>query len=51
MKKCISCNKEVTRDFVEFKCPKCGKAGITRCFKCRSTSKVYKCPQCGFEGP
>jgi len=46
---CVSCKKEVTNDFVKFKCPACGKDMI-RCFDCRKTSTHYKC-SCGFEGP
>ncbi|MDO8537438.1 MAG: zinc finger domain-containing protein [archaeon] len=51
MKVCTSCNKEVTQEFVEFPCPKCGKHKIIRCLNCRITSKTYKCDNCGFEGP
>ncbi|MCD6478721.1 MAG: RNA-binding protein [Candidatus Diapherotrites archaeon] len=51
MKKCISCNTVVTNDYVAFKCPNCLKATIIRCDKCRGSSKPYKCPECGFEGP
>jgi predicted RNA-binding Zn-ribbon protein involved in translation (DUF1610 family) len=51
MKVCDSCNKEVTDNFVEFKCPKCNKNNIIRCLHCRSTSKEYICKQCGFTGP
>ncbi|MFH1586583.1 MAG: zinc finger domain-containing protein [Candidatus Diapherotrites archaeon] len=50
MKICTTCNKEVTGDYVEFKCPKCDKEIIIRCGHCRSTSKTYQC-SCGFEGP
>ncbi|MEM4053898.1 MAG: hypothetical protein QW646_09150 [Ignisphaera sp.] len=24
---------------------------IWRCYRCRSSSVIYKCPNCGFEGP
>jgi len=51
LKVCSSCNKEVTDDFVEFKCPKCGKSRVVRCEHCRQTGKAYKCKECGFEGP
>ncbi len=51
MKICSTCNKEVADNFVEFRCPSCGKAPIIRCFHCRKTAKAYKCPECGFEGP
>jgi len=50
MKKCISCNKEVGNNYVEFKCPGCKKTKMIRCENCRATSKSYKC-ECGFEGP
>ena len=51
MKACSTCNKEVTSDFVEFRCPKCGKTAIIRCEACRKTAKTYNCSECGFEGP
>ncbi|MEK6941977.1 MAG: zinc finger domain-containing protein [archaeon] len=51
MKVCTTCNTQVTKSFVEFKCPKCAKTHIIRCDHCRTTSKAYKCPECGFEGP
>ena len=51
MKVCGACNREVTDDFVEFKCPSCGKSRIVRCEKCRQQAKPYKCEECGFEGP
>ena len=51
MKTCSTCNKAVMDDYIEFKCPKCGKAKIVRCKHCRETSKIYACPECGFEGP
>ncbi|MGC8587298.1 MAG: zinc finger domain-containing protein [Candidatus Micrarchaeia archaeon] len=49
-KTCISCGR-LTKDYVEFKCPNCGKANIVRCSHCRETYVRYKCPECGFEGP
>lgn len=51
MKVCITCNKEVAKGYVEFKCPKCLKAKIIRCQHCRTTSKTYTCQACGFVGP
>ncbi|MCK9292919.1 MAG: zinc finger domain-containing protein [archaeon] len=51
MEQCTSCNIEVTQDYTTFKCPKCGKAKIIRCNRCKSTSKPYKCPECNFIGP
>ncbi|MDD5148252.1 MAG: zinc finger domain-containing protein [Candidatus ainarchaeum sp.] len=51
MKTCSTCNREVVSDYVEFKCPQCGKERIIRCLHCRKTAKTYKCPECGFIGP
>lgn len=51
MKKCTSCKREVTDDYVEFKCPKCGKEIIIRCLHCRKLVAPYVCTKCGFEGP
>jgi len=51
MLRCSSCQKEVTDDYVRFKCPKCGKEEVVRCMKCRGTVAKYKCGSCGFEGP
>jgi len=51
MKKCTSCNKIVTDDKTEFKCPSCGKETIIRCNSCKMTSKEYTCKECGFVGP
>ncbi|MDO8646900.1 MAG: zinc finger domain-containing protein [Candidatus Diapherotrites archaeon] len=51
MKVCSSCNIKIGKEFVEFKCPKCGKETIVRCKNCRSTSKPYTCKTCGFIGP
>ncbi|MCK4319298.1 RNA-binding protein [Candidatus Micrarchaeota archaeon] len=48
MKRCISCGK-ITKKFVEFPCPDCGKK-IVRCIQCKKTRVAYKCP-CGFKGP
>ncbi|NYZ79849.1 DUF1610 domain-containing protein [Candidatus Micrarchaeota archaeon] len=51
MQKCSSCKREVTDDYVKFKCPKCGKSVIVRCMKCRDNVIPYTCGECGFEGP
>ncbi|HOD89895.1 MAG TPA: zinc finger domain-containing protein [archaeon] len=51
METCTSCKKEVTKDYVSFKCPNCGKTKIVRCNRCKAISKIYKCPECGFIGP
>ncbi len=51
MLKCTSCKREVTDNYVRFKCPKCGKAEIIRCLECRDSAVTYVCPECGFEGP
>ncbi|MEM7826695.1 MAG: zinc finger domain-containing protein [Candidatus Aenigmatarchaeota archaeon] len=50
---CTSCHRNVITEenFVKFMCPLCGKAEIVRCEKCRKLSIIYKCPECGFEGP
>ncbi len=50
MKVCTTCNRE-TQDFVEFRCPACGKSAIVRCQQCRQTAKTYRCEECGFTGP
>ncbi|MFA5931199.1 MAG: zinc finger domain-containing protein [archaeon] len=51
MKTCTSCNKTVTNNHVEFKCPNCGKSTIVRCEHCKQVSKEYTCKECGFVGP
>ncbi|HIH09333.1 MAG TPA: RNA-binding protein [Candidatus Diapherotrites archaeon] len=50
MKVCITTNKIVTNDFVEFHCPGC-KQRIIRSLEARAKSLPYKCPDCGFSGP
>ncbi|MCD4740518.1 zinc finger domain-containing protein [archaeon] len=50
MKKCISCKKEVTDDYVKFNCPNCKKE-LVRCHNCRKNVIKYKCPECEFTGP
>jgi hypothetical protein len=51
MLRCSSCQKEVTDNYVRFKCPNCGKQEIIRCMRCREIVAAYKCKDCGFEGP
>lgn len=48
--KCVSCNREVTDDYVRFKCPGC-KRELIRCMECRNNVTSYKCPECALEGP
>ncbi len=48
--RCVSCHREVSDDFVRFKCPKCGHE-IIRCIECRERAVPWVCPNCGFEGP
>ena len=50
VKRCITTNKVVTDDFVEFKCPGCGER-LVRSIHARVRSMDYKCPGCGFTGP
>ncbi len=50
MKTCISTNKMVTNDFIEFHCPGCNER-IVRSLDSRARSLEYKCPTCGFTGP
>jgi len=51
MIECTSCGKEVTDNYVEFKCPECGKTQIKRCDRCRQRCIPYECSECGFKGP
>jgi predicted RNA-binding Zn-ribbon protein involved in translation (DUF1610 family) len=51
MKKCSSCGREVKQNYVEFKCPACGKTDVVRCNSCRILGTKYKCGECGFTGP
>ena len=51
IKKCSTLNVEVAKDFVEFKCPACGKSRIVRSMKARKMGLEYTCPECGFVGP
>ncbi len=48
--KCVSCGKDV-KDYVEFKCLKCGEYKIIRCDSCRVLGRKYTCPKCGFAWP
>ncbi len=50
---CNSCGTNLIGedDFVRFDCPKCGEETVIRCRKCRRKKNVYKCGECGFEGP
>ena len=50
MKTCVTTNKVVTDDFVEFKCPNCGER-IVRSLDSRRRSLEYACTGCGFKGP
>ncbi|MEI7961943.1 MAG: zinc finger domain-containing protein [archaeon] len=51
MKTCTSCNKVVTKNHIEFKCPNCGKNTIVRCASCKENAKIYACKECEFVGP
>ncbi|MCF7860843.1 zinc finger domain-containing protein [Candidatus Woesearchaeota archaeon] len=50
---CISCKKSVENEqgVTKFDCPNCGKSEIVRCKSCKKIAALYKCPECGFEGP
>ena len=50
MKTCTTCNKVVTSNHIEFKCPSCGKTNIVRCASCKEDSKEYKCKECVLVG-
>ena len=51
--KCVSCGRKVEseQNWVEFKCPGCGKTRILRCEKCKKLENQYTCEKCGFVGP
>ncbi|MDO8427893.1 MAG: zinc finger domain-containing protein [Candidatus Diapherotrites archaeon] len=51
IKKCQTCNREIIRDYIEFKCPACLKTRILRCMDCENKSTPYTCSDCGFKGP
>ncbi|MEM0364221.1 MAG: zinc finger domain-containing protein [Candidatus Nitrosocaldus sp.] len=50
---CISCNRVIMPNdrCVKFNCPKCNRFLIWRCESCREFARMYKCKECGFEGP
>jgi hypothetical protein len=50
---CTSCGRRVeTEDrWVRLPCPRCGKATVLRCEKCKKLENPYECPDCGFVGP
>ncbi|HTT34530.1 MAG TPA: zinc finger domain-containing protein [Thermoplasmata archaeon] len=49
---CSSCGLALSaRGATHFPCPDCGATTIGRCPRCRDQSVLYKCRQCGFEGP
>ncbi|MBI2673514.1 RNA-binding protein [Candidatus Woesearchaeota archaeon] len=50
---CTSCRADLTNTVgsTRFKCPKCSKQDIVRCFHCKELGTKYVCPSCEFEGP
>jgi len=50
---CTICGVDLLGDqnFVQFKCPSCGKETIFRCSRCKRLSNEYTCKKCGFVGP
>ncbi len=50
IKTCVTTNKVVTNDFIEFHCPGCNER-IIRSLEARAKSLGYMCPSCKFEGP
>ncbi|MFQ5998651.1 MAG: zinc finger domain-containing protein [Candidatus Bathyarchaeia archaeon] len=40
-----------TENFVKFSCPNCSETVLTRCQRCRTFGRPYRCPKCGFTGP
>ena len=49
---CTSCGVRLSgTGSTVFKCPQCNKVDIGRCAQCRDQSVVYRCRECGFEGP
>ena len=51
IKRCSTCNRELINEFVEFKCPACGKSRMVRCMSCEQNTVNYTCTECGFIGP
>ncbi|HZY92742.1 MAG TPA: zinc finger domain-containing protein [Thermoplasmata archaeon] len=50
--KCTSCGLALSgRGSTQFPCPDCGQATLGRDARCRDQSVLYRCPNCGFEGP
>ncbi len=47
---CSSCGR-LASEYVNFKCPSCGKEEIIRCQSCREKYVRYKCSVCSYEGP
>ena len=50
MKICSSCNRQVTNEYVEFRCPE-GSEKIVRCAECRKNARPYTCAETSFVGP
>ncbi len=48
--KCASCNREIGKLGVIFKCPSCLKNDLARCVACKNIAAKYKC-ECDFTGP
>ncbi|HLC36527.1 MAG TPA: zinc finger domain-containing protein [archaeon] len=51
VKVCVTTNKEVTSEYIEFKCPGCLKANIVRSRIAKRKAAPYNCTECGFLGP
>lgn len=47
---CVSCGR-LSSEYVEFKCPGCGKETIVRDRSCREKHTKYICQTCHTEGP
>ncbi|MBU0636128.1 RNA-binding protein [Candidatus Micrarchaeota archaeon] len=50
VKTCTTCNREVSQDYVEFKCPD-GAGKVIRCYTCRKNARPYSCGKNEFIGP
>jgi len=50
---CTSCGKPIPpgSESTKFLCPNCGEIQIKRDGKCRKFGRLFKCPNCGFQGP